>query len=62
MWICLFSCLAVRAVHLELVKGLSGQLFLDCLRRFIARRGKPTLIISDNAPQFHLVKCALDQQ
>ena len=39
MWICLFTCLAVRAVHLELVKGLSGQLFLDC--RFIARRGKP---------------------
>ena len=62
MWVCLFTCLAVRAIHLELVKGLSGQLFLDCLRRFIARRGKPTQIISDNAPQFRLVKSALDQQ
>jgi len=62
MWICLFTCLAVRAIHLELVKGLSAQLFLDCLRRFIARRGKPTTIISDNAPQFHLVKSGLDQQ
>ena len=62
MWVCLFTCLAVRAIHLELVKGLSAQLFLDCLRRFIARRGKPSLIISDNAPQFRLVKSVLDHQ
>ncbi|VDO33450.1 unnamed protein product [Haemonchus placei] len=27
---------------------------LDGLRRFIARRGKPTLIISDNATNFTL--------
>jgi len=32
------------------------------LRRFIAKRGKPATIISDNAPQFRLVKTALDQQ
>ena len=62
MWICLFTCLAMRAIYLELVKGLSAQLFLDCLRHFIARRGKPTTIISDNAPQFRLVQTALDQQ
>ena len=62
MWICLFTCLAVRAIHLEIEKGLSAQLFLDCLRWFIARRGKPTTIISDNAPQFRLVKSRLDQQ
>ena len=54
MWICLFTCLAVRAIHLELVKGLSAEQFLDCLRRYIARRGKPEVIISDNAPQFKL--------
>ena len=62
MWVCIFTCLAIRALHLELVKGLSAQLFLDFLRQFIARRGKPSLIISDNAPQFHLVKSVLDQQ
>ena len=39
MWIYLFTCFGVRAVHLELVKGISAQQFLDCLRRFIARRG-----------------------
>ena len=62
MWICLFTCLAVRAVHLELVTGLSAQQFLECLRRYIARRGRPEVIISDNTPQFKLVKTVLDQQ
>jgi len=52
MWICLFICLSVRAVNLELVRGLSAQQFLDCLRRYIAKRGRPQMVISDNAPQF----------
>ena len=62
MWICLFTCLAIRATHLELVRGLSAQQFLDCLRRYISRRGRSEIIISDNAPQFKLVKTVLDQQ
>jgi len=62
MWICLYTCLTIRAVHLELIRGLSAQQFLDCLKRFVARRGRPLLIISDNAPQFRLVKTVLDQQ
>ena len=44
------------------MKGLSAPLFLDCLKRFIARRGKPKLIISDNAPIFRLVKTTLDME
>ena len=31
MWICLFICLAIRTVHLELVKGLSTQVLLENL-------------------------------
>jgi len=62
MWICLFTCLSVRAVHLELVRGLSAQQFLDCVRRYVARRGRPQLIISDNAPQFKLVQTLLDRE
>ena len=58
----LFTCLAVRMVHLELVRGLSAKQFLDFLRRYIARRGRPEMIISDNAPQFKLVKTIIDQQ
>ena len=27
MWICLFTCLAIHAVHLELVKELSAEVF-----------------------------------
>ena len=59
MWVCLFTCLSIRAVYLELVRGLSAQQFLDCLRRFVARRGRPHMIISDNAPQFRLVKTVI---
>jgi len=51
--ICLFTCRVTRAVHLGLVKGLSAEQFLDCLRRYITRRSKPEIIISDNAPQFN---------
>ena len=36
MWICLSTCLAIRAVHLEQVKDLSAPLFLDCLKSFVA--------------------------
>ena len=62
MWICLFTCLAIRAVHLEWVRSLSAEHFLLCLRRFIARRGRLELIISDNAAQFKLVKTVIDEQ
>ena len=62
MWISLFTCLAIRAVHLQLVRELSAQQFLDCLRRYTARRGRPKVIFSYNAPQFKLVNTVLDQQ
>ena len=61
-WICLFTCLAVHAIHLEWVKNLTPEQFLSCLRKYIARRGKPQLIISDNVPQFKVVKTAVDRQ
>ena len=51
-YICLFSCCVTRALHLELVTDLSAPTFLNCLRRFCARRGTPWLINSDNAKTF----------
>jgi hypothetical protein len=54
MWVCLFTCLAVRAVHLEYVVDCTATSFINCLSRFISRRGAPEQIISDNAPQFKL--------
>ncbi|MCP3664586.1 MAG: transposase family protein, partial [Gammaproteobacteria bacterium] len=61
VWICLFTCLTVRAVHLELVADLTADQFLMCLRRFIARRSKPMEMISDNAPQFKLADSAVSK-
>ena len=52
VYIALFTCCVTRAVHLELVEDLSTESFKRCLRRFIARRGVPTLMVTDNAKTF----------
>ena len=44
--------LSVKAVHLELVSGLTTEAFIAALRRFTARRGKPSLIWSDHGTNF----------
>ena len=60
-WICLFTCLNVRAVHLEVVKDMTTESFLLCVRRFVARRGKPSLIISDNGSQIKLGNAVIER-
>ena len=52
VYVCLFSCCVTRALHLDLVEDLSNPTFLRCLRKFTARKGTPTLIVSDNAKTF----------
>ena len=37
-----------RAVHLELIVSLTTGAILQALRRFIARRGRPSIIYCDN--------------
>ena len=39
---CLCTCLVTRAVHLEVAKSLKSDLFINALRRFIARRRPPS--------------------
>ncbi|XP_072946527.1 uncharacterized protein [Epargyreus clarus] len=51
-YLCIFVCLAVKAVHLELVTDLSKDTYVAALRRFISRRGKPQTIMSDNGTNF----------
>ena len=48
----LFVCTTIRAVHLELVRTLSTEDFLEAFVRFVARRGLPKVIFSDNATNF----------
>ena len=50
-YICLFTCLVTRAIHLEVAEDLSTD-NLTAIRRFIARRGQPHLFLSDNGPNF----------
>ena len=52
VWICLYTCCVVRVVHLDLVIDLTIQSFLRSLKRFIARRGIPARILSDNGRTF----------
>ena len=49
---CLFTCLACRAVHIEVAFSLSTDSFLCCLTRFMSRRGVPKKIVSDNGTNF----------
>ena len=49
---CLFTCLTTRAVHIEVAHSLDADSFLMALHRFIARRGKPQKIFSDNGTNF----------
>ena len=51
-YVCLFVCFATKCLHLELVSDLTTQTFLLALKRFIARRGKPSHIYSDNGTTF----------
>ena len=53
-YVCLYTCLSTRAVHLELVQGLDVESFLRSFRRFCARRGLPVTLLSDNAKTFKL--------
>lgn len=52
VWICIFTCAVYRAVHFELCMSLSTASFMQALRRFIARRGRPKTIYSDNGTNF----------
>ena len=51
-WGCLFTCLATRAVHLELADSLETHDFILVLRNFIGRRCKPGELFSDNGTNF----------
>ncbi|OXA47646.1 Pro-Pol polyprotein [Folsomia candida] len=52
VWMVLYTCAVYRAVHLEIVTQLTAEEFLLSLHRFISRRGRPSIIYTDNGTNF----------
>ena len=52
VYILLFACSLTRAIHLELLSNQTAEEFIRSLKRFIARRGRPRKIYSDNGRSF----------
>lgn len=48
----LFTCLAVRAVHIEVAHSLDTDSCINALRRFMCRRGSVRVMRSDNGTNF----------
>ncbi|XP_049308667.1 uncharacterized protein LOC125777625 [Bactrocera dorsalis] len=51
-WGVVFTCMTIRAVHIEISSSLSTDSFLLVLKLFISRRGVPRRIFSDNGTNF----------
>nr|AAD26627.1 unknown [Takifugu rubripes] len=51
-WGVVFSCMACRAIHLDLVNSVSSESFLMAYQRFTAIRGHPSKLWSDPGTNF----------
>ena len=51
-WLLLFTRLQYHCVHLEMLSSMDTDSFLMAFERFIARRIKPSLCVSDNGLNF----------
>ena len=57
-YILLFSCLVVRAVHLEISQRLSTDSTTSCIRKFISCHGKPNLFYSNENGKSFVGSCS----
>lgn len=51
-WAVLFTCLTMRAVHIEVIEEMTSSSFINALRRFISIRGEVTEFRSDRGTNF----------
>ena len=51
-YVLLYTCSLTRAIHLELLPTLETQDFIKSFKAFVARRGRPKKVYSDNGGTF----------
>ncbi|XP_062134788.1 uncharacterized protein LOC133844705 [Drosophila sulfurigaster albostrigata] len=51
-YVCVFVCFSTKAIHLEATTDLTAEKFLEAFSRFVARRGCPLHMYSDNGKTF----------
>lgn len=51
-WAILFTCLATRGIHIEVVEDMSSSAFINAFKRFVAIRGKVVQVRSDRGTNF----------
>ena len=51
-YVCIFVCMATKAIHIELAKDLTTAAFIRCLQRFVGRRNCPKSLHCDNGSNF----------
>ena len=51
-YVALFTCMASRAAHLEVLNTINTDSFIQALRRFICRRGPVRQLRSDQGSNF----------
>jgi len=51
-WAIIFTCLVIRAIHIEIVEEMSSSSFINALRRFVAIRGNVKEFRSDCGTNF----------
>ena len=51
-YLAIFACSLSRDIHLELLQNLETPTFLVSLKKYIARRGRPRVIYTDNGGTF----------
>ena len=47
VWVTLYTCAASRGIMLDIVPKIDSNSFIKSFRRFISRRGCPSIVISD---------------
>ena len=55
-YLALFTCATTRAVHLKVCRDLTAEEFQRAMKEFVARRGTPKIMVSNNGKTFTATK------